>query len=290
MKDILKLIRIKHWLKNVIIFMPLFFSKTGFTSKNIYVVIFGFLAFSLIASIVYIINDIKDVNLDKKHQVKKNRPIASGRLSINVAIFIAILLFIIGSSICIYLYTLSNKISCILIPAVYLILNILYSFKFKNIPILDIVILSSGFLFRLLFGGAILSIAVSKYLSLTITFGAFYLGFGKRRNEILKNGNSSRKVLQYYNKEFLDKNMYVALTLAMVFYTLWTVDPITISSINNNYLIWTVPFVLIIFQTYSLDIEGNSQGDPIEVVLSNKFLIVLILLYITSLVGIIYIL
>ena len=112
-----------------------------------------------------------------------------------------------------------------------------------------------------------------------IIFGAFYLGFGKRRNEIIKNGNKSRKVLSLYNKNFLDKNMYVALALAIVSYTLWCVDPTTIQRIGNDYLFWTIPLIMIILQLYSLNIEGNSHGDPIEVVLSDKILISTIVLY-----------
>ena len=130
-----------------------------------------------------------------------------------------------------------------------------------------------------MYGGVIVNITVSKYLYLMIIFGAFYLGFGKRRNEIIKNGNKSRKVLSLYNKNFLDKNMYVALALAIVSYTLWCVDPTTIQRIGNDYLFWTIPLIMIILQLYSLNIEGNSHGDPIEVVLSDKILISTIVLY-----------
>ena len=264
--------------------MPLFFSISSFEVDTIVTALIGFLAFSLTASIIYCINDLKDIELDKKHPVKKNRPLASGKISVKCAYITIVTLIVIAGALCAYLFYKSGNIGSIIIPAVYLVLNLAYSLKLKNIPILDIVILSSGFLLRLMFGGSILDIEVSKYLYLTIIFGAFYLGFGKRRNEIIKNGNNSRKVLEYYNKEFLDKNMYVALTLAMVSYTLWTV----LSDASNDYLFWTVPLVLVIFQMYSLDIEGNSHGDPIEVVLSNKYLLLLIIVYFASLVGILY--
>ena len=155
----------------------------------------------------------------------------------------------------------------------------MYSKGLKNVPIVDIMILVSGFVFRVMYGGVVTNIEVSKYLYLMIIFGAFYLGFGKRRNEIIKNGNKSRKVLALYNKEFLDKNMYVMLGLAIVSYTLWCVDSTTINRVGNDYIFWTIPLLIVILQLYSLNIEGNSHGDPIEVILSDKLLIGTAMLY-----------
>ena len=131
-----------------------------------------------------------------------------------------------------------------------------------------------------MYGGVVTNIEVSKYLYLMIIFGAFFLGFGKRRNEIIKNGTQSRKSLDFYNKSFLDKNMYVMLGIAVVSYTMWCVDKDTINRIGNDYLFWTIPIVIIILQLYSLNIEGNSHGDPIEVILSDKKLIIVSLIYI----------
>ena len=141
-----------------------------------------------------------------------------------------------------------------------------------------------------MYGGISINVEVSKYLYLMIIFGSFFLGFGKRRNEIIKNGDKSRKVLSMYNKEFLDKNMYVALALAVVSYTLWCVDPTTIERIGNDYIFWTIPLVMIILLLYSLDIEGNSHGDPIDVVLSDKKLIIAAIIYILAMGGILYLL
>ena len=157
-------------------------------------------------------------------------------------------------------------------------------------PIIDVVILVSGFVLRVMYGGIVVNVEVSKFLYLMVIFGSFYLGFGKRRNEILKNGDKSRRVLSYYNKEFLDKNMYVCLALAIVSYSLWCVDPSTISRIGNDYLFWTIPIVMVILQLYSLDIEGNSYGDPIEVILSDKKLIIVSIFYIVVIGGLLYVL
>ena len=224
------------------------------------------------------------------HPVKKYRPLASNRISKKQAYFIIILLIFIISMIIFFLYKNTKNIFVILIPLIYIILNIFYSKGFKNIPIIDVVILVSGFVLRVMYGGEVINVEVSKYLYLMIIFGSFYLGFGKRRNEIIKNGNKGRKVLEYYNKDFLDKNMYVCLALAIVSYTLWCVDKTTITRIGNDYLFWTIPIVMVILQLYSLNIEGNSHGDPIEVVLADKKLIIVIIIYIIVMGGLLYLL
>ena len=248
MINYLKLIRVKHWLKNVY------------------------------------------VEKDKLHPIKRKRPLASGAISIGKAKILVVTLLLIVGIITYILYKTKGNLFIILIPIIYLLLNILYSKGLKNIPIVDVVILVSGFVFRVMYGGVVTSVDVSKYLYLMIIFGSFYLGFGKRRNEIIKNGNKSRKVLELYNKEFLDKNMYVALALAIVSYTLWCVDTATIARIGNDYIFWTIPLLMVIFQLYSLNIEGNSHGDPIEVILSDKKLIITIALYIIAMGGILYLL
>lgn len=169
----------------------------------------------------------------------------------------------------------------------YFVLNLIYSFGAKNIPILDIVILVSGFFIRVLFGATLLNISVSNWLYLTVIAVSFYLGLGKRRNEIIKSGVKSRKVLEYYNKDFLDKNMYMCLAMTIVFYSLWTTDSAVVLK-NNNLLIWTVPMIIVIAMKYSMNIEGNSDGDPVEVIMKDKVLIFLGLIYVISLFIILY--
>ena len=287
MKNYLKLLRIKHWLKNGLVLLPLFFGKSIFNLNKIFFVLIAFIIFSFISSIVYIINDINDIEADRNHPKKKNRPLASGKVSIKNAILVLILLMILSISLIIYLYNKTTNIFIILIPLLYLILNILYSTKLKHIPIIDVAILVSGFVLRVYYGGIASNIEISSWLYLMIMFGSFYLGFGKRRNEMKH--NNTRKVLKYYNKEFLDKNMYVSLGLSIISYSLWCVDPLTKLNISSNYLILTIPLVMMIFQKYSLIIEGDSDGDPIEVILNDKLLISLILTYIIVMRVIIYI-
>lgn len=288
MKKYLKLIRMKHWLKNILVFFPIFFSINLLNLHLMLKVFLAFLVFSFSASIVYVLNDINDIEKDKLHPMKKKRPLAAGEISIKIAKIITGLLVLITVSLLGIMYNYNKDISVIIIPIIYIVLNILYSKGLKNLPIIDVVILVSGFILRVMYGGVAANVEVSKYLYLMIMFGAFYLGFGKRRNEIIKNGDKSRKVLSLYNQGFLDKNMYVALALAIVSYTLWCVDPTTIARIGNDNLFWTIPLVMVILQLYSLDIEGNSHGDPIEVILSDKKLIAIFVLYIIVIGGLLY--
>ena len=287
MKNYLKLLRIKHWLKNGLVLLPLFFGKSIFNLNKIFFVLIAFIIFSFISSIVYIINDINDIEADRNHPKKKNRPLASGKVSIKNAILVLILLMILSISLIIYLYNKKNNIFIIIIQLLYFLLNILYSTKLKHIPIIDVAILVSGFVLRVYYGGIASNIEISSWLYLMIMFGSFYLGFGKRRNEMKH--NNTRKVLKYYNKEFLDKNMYVSLGLSIISYSLWCVDPLTKLNISSNYLVLTIPLVMMIFQKYSLIIEGDSDGDPIEVILNDRLLISLITAYIIVMIFIIYI-
>ena len=287
MRNYLKLMRIHHYLKNVLIFLPLVFSQNLFNINLLSKTIFGFFSFSVLSSIVYVINDIHDVEKDRRHSTKCKRPIASGAVSIKEAYILAIVIAVVG----IFLNYLACgfNVRAWIFVIMYLGFNIAYSMGLKNLPIIDITILVSGFLLRVLYGSAITSIEVSNWLYLTVIAMSFYLGLGKRRNELKTEGSKSRKVLKYYNHDFLDKNMYMCLGLTIVFYSLWCVDPTTIARYPKSNLVWTVPLVMIICMKYSLNVEGESDGDPVSVLLKDKILIGLTLLYIIIVLLIIYV-
>lgn len=284
-KEYIKLIRVKHWFKNLLVFLPLIFSRELFDKNKIISCILAFFAFSFISSVVYIINDMKDIENDRKHPIKKKRPLASGTVKKSEGIVLGVVLLII--SFAINFYITKNLIAMLLIT-LYLLLNIAYSVSLKKKPIIDIVILVSGFFIRVLYGAIINNIELSNWLYLTVISGSFYIGLGKRRNEIIKQGDKSREVLKYYTKSFLDKNMYVCEALCIVFYSLWCVDPAIVASLNHNYLVWSVPIVMIILMKYSLDIEGDSFGDPVDVLFTDKILLTIVLLYSLVMFGIIY--
>ena len=276
-KSYIKLMRPKHYIKNFLILLPLIFSKSFFYTDKLIIAIWGMGIFCLISSIVYIINDIKDVEKDRNHPIKKNRPIANGDIKIKEAVGCACTIFIITIFITIACYIKYSIpiVSVTLYLMLYIILNIAYSFGLKNKPIVDIVILVSGFLIRILFGGTIIQVEISNWLYLTIISGAFYMSFGKRRNELLKHDKSNtRNVLKFYTKEFLDKNMNMFLGLTICFYALWAMNN------DNVFMIWTVPLVMITILKYSYHIEKNeSEGDPVNIILNEKWLILMSLIY-----------
>lgn len=282
----IKLMRPKHYLKNGLILVPLFFDMNFFDATQLFRVLIGFFSFSFLSSSIYIINDINDVESDRQSEKKRIRPLAAGIVKTYEAIILATLLLIIVIllSLCIrggeWLFT-------------YFVLNLAYSLKLKQVPILDVAILASGFLIRLLYGAAITGIPISFWLCMTVVAFSFYMGLGKRRNELQRSGDRAhevRGVLKNYNSAFLDKNMYMCLGLAITFYALWSGADITIKKLGTDIQMWTVPIVILLAMKYSLNIEKGESGDPMEVILNDKWLIIIGVIYILILFGILYIL
>lgn len=286
----LKLARIHHYIKNVFIVLPLFFSGSLLDRTSLINCVFGFLGFAFISSAIYVINDIVDAESDRCHPKKMHRPIASGKVSVSSGIIFASVLFAL--SMLTSYYSCRNNIYVIGYVLAYFVLNLLYTLKLKHYPIVDVAILASGFLLRVLFGAGIIGVQISNWLYLTVVTVSFYLALGKRRNEIVCLGQSgdSRKSLQYYNYQFLDKMMYVFAPLSIVFYSLWCIDPLTTAKIAGDYLMWTIPMVIILFMRYSYILEGTSDGDPTDVILHDIPICTIAAVYALYLILIMYIL
>lgn len=271
MNNYIKLLRIHHYIKNALILLPLFFSRNIFNTTLLYQALIGFVCFSLTASAIYIFNDIFDRKEDAKHPKKKMRPIACGKVSVFNASIYAVFLIVFSLFLSFQILP-SSTYTSIFVLLIYVILNILYTISLKHKPIIDITLLSSGFLLRLYYGSMITDIEISKWLYLIILSISFYMGLGKRRNEFLQK-KEVRPVLQYYTKDFFDKSMTIFFTLIIVFYSLWATD------IPQNLMIWTIPIVIIIMLKYSLNIETKTEGDPIRILYSDSILVLLTLLY-----------
>lgn len=288
-KYFFKLLRIKHYIKNGLILMPLFFCGKLMDATSLLTVLLGIVSFCMISSFVYIVNDIIDAPKDRLHSKKRKRPIASYMVKPYEAIILAIILFCGSLSINLFLIPFS-WLNCAII-VIYAIVNLLYSLYLKNIPIVDVFTLSACYLLRLFYGGAIISVSISKWLYLTVLCASLYMGLGKRRNEIQKQSKSTRKVYEFYNYNFLDKNLYVCMALSLVFYSLWAIEirPLNIEYLNGYLLLATIPIVYFIMMRYSLCIENNnSDGDPINVVLKDKFLLFIVACFVILLVISIY--
>ncbi len=287
MRHYIRLIRPKHWIKNLLILLPLLCSGQFFQRARLLPGILAFFAFSLLASSIYIINDIRDRENDRKNPSKCARPIASGAVSVSSAL----VLFAVILALALVCGVFANKgrILCWVIFLLYFFLNLIYSFGGKNVPLLDIAILVSGFLLRVVYGGMVTGISLSHWLCLTVTAAAFYLSLGKRRGELLKNPDNPRPVLRYYSRDFLEKNMYMSVALSIVFYALWTVDASSISRFGTTALVWTVPLVILLFMRYSLIVEDKTDGDPVEVIFHDLPLLLLAGLLGLIVLGLIYI-
>ena len=163
-------------------------------------------------------------------------------------------------------------------------INIAYSFGLKEKPIIDIFILSTGFLIRVIYGGTLLGIHVSNWLFLTVLCGSLYMSMGKRRNELKKGSSNTRSVLKYYNMDFFDKNMYMFLSMSLIFFSLWATE------LGNRFLLFSIIIVFILCLRYSYDIENDeSFGDPVDVIVNDKAIIILTFLLVISFVLSLYI-
>ncbi len=281
----LKLLRIHHYIKNLLLFAPLFFSKNILNFDKLSLVFLLLIPFCCVSSLIYILNDIRDKDSDIKHPTKRNRPIANGSISVMKALALFILLFFMTVIILTYCYF--KRYIClkpVLWLSCYFFVNILYSFGVKNVPIADVILLASCYLIRIFYGAAVVNVEVSSWLYLTVLMIALYLGIGKRRNELRCNeAENTRLVLAKYTYEFLDKNMHICATLAMTFYSLWSLQT------GQSEMMLTVPLVFVIFMKYSLSVEQqNSAGDPMQAVLHDKILLLLTFLYVLAVFSIMY--
>ena len=265
MKAYIQLLRPKHSVKNLLVLFPIVFSGRLLEGELLRRSLWAALAFCGAAGAVYIFNDIRDRERDRRHPTKCRRPIASGAVSVPGAAAEGAVLAALTMGAFRLGHLPAESGGCLLL---YVLLNLGYSLGLKNVPILDVAILVSGFLLRVLFGAAVTGIAVSGWLYLTVMSVSFYLGLSKRRGELRTARGSARQVLRFYSDSFLTQNMQMCLTLAVVFYALWTVD-------RASRLLWTVPLVICLCLKYSLAVGGSSEGDPVEVLFQDRVLLAL---------------
>ena len=279
--------RVHHYMKNLLVFAALVCSGQFFDAAKLGAGVLGFLAFCAVSSAIYIINDIQDRDKDLQHPTKCQRPIAAGTVSIRSAALLATALLALA----VLLNALVFQLSAALLLLLYVVLNLAYSAGLKNVPIVDITVLAAGFVIRVIYGAQLTDIVISNWLYLSVFALSFYLALGKRRGELIQvsHHRSTRSVLKAYPLDFLNRSMTMCLTLANVFYALWSMDQVTTAFYHNRLLIFTVPIVLLITLKYSLTIEGASDGDPVEVLVHDRTLLLLVLLYLAAMLGILYV-
>lgn len=275
----LKLLRVNHYIKNFFIFAPIFFTF-NFSTNDVLNVLIAFILFSLIASSVYIFNDVLDIKEDKKHPTKKFRPLASGEVDKKSAIILFFFLFIFSLSAA---FLFSKSLFFIL--SIYFILNIAYSFKLKHIVIIDIFIISIGFILRLFAGSIIINTELSMWIIIITFLLALFLALAKRRDDVLlaNIGKETRKNINGYNLEFINANMVLMSAVITVSYILYTVSDSVMSRLNTEYLYLTTFFVLLgIIRYMQITFVKQSSGNPTKIILNDKFLQINILLWLIS--------
>lgn len=289
---ILKLIRPQQWLKNSFIFLPMFFA-----GRLTYVYCWGqslwaFLAFSFIASAIYCINDIKDVEADRKHPRKCHRPIASGAITVNTAIVITIIMTIL--SYLIFFTELTSSLwGGVGVISLYLVLNLTYCFGLKQYAIIDVFIISLGFVLRLALGGIVCDIWLSPWIVCLTFLLALFLAFAKRRDDVLlheQEGILARKNIVRYNSEFMNQTLGILASVTMVCYIIYSVSPDVEMRLGSGYIYITSIFVLAgILRYLQITIVDRRSGSPTKILMKDRFIQATILGWIVTFFLIIYI-
>ncbi|MEM9543513.1 MAG: UbiA prenyltransferase family protein [Cyanobacteria bacterium P01_E01_bin.42] len=280
MRQIVQLMRVHQWVKNGFIFIPAFFAGKIFVSWVLLNLTIAFVAFSLMASCVYIINDYIDIPHDKLHPEKCKRPLASGAISRYQARIILLLLFAIALALALYLpaFALVTILG-------YFSMNLLYSFKLKHIAIIDVSIIAIGFLLRVALGGIAAGVPISHWLIMLTFLLAMLLGLAKRRDEFLiyLEGMNTRKSIEGYNLQFIDVSMMLASSVTVVTYIMYTVSEEVIDRIGNDNVYLTTLFpILGIMRYLQQTLVFTKTGSPTKILLSDRFIQLVILLWLLS--------
>ena len=282
-----KLLRPYQWSKNLFLFGPLVFSKRLFEDQFVFPVLIGFCLFSIASSSGYIFNDIRDIENDRQHPKKRNRPVASGRVSVPFAMGLSIILGITSVAASFYV-----KPSFGLIVLGYLLLNTLYSITLKHLVILDVMAIAAGFVLRVMAGAKLVEVYPSNWLIICTILLSLFLGFSKRRHELLllpEKAQNHRKVLRHYSSYFLDQMIAVVTSATLMSYMLYTVSEQTVQFFGTRHLIWTIPFVLYgIFRYLYLVHQKAEGGDPADTILGDLPMLFNFLLWVMTCILIIY--
>lgn len=283
----IQLIRVKQWIKNFFLFLPVIFDQKIFEWSYLSDSILGFFCFSIVASSVYIINDLQDIENDKKHPTKKHRPLASGAIKPSTARFL-IFAFLIPGIAGAYLLSLGFGI----ILSIYFLQNLAYNFKLKQIAILDVSLISIGFVLRA-YGGAVLNeIDASSWLIMLTFLLALFIALAKRRDDVLlfeAKGEKMRKVIDGYNRSFLDTAMSIMASVIIVAYLMYAKSPETASRIGSDDFYFSVLFVIIGLLRYlQITFVENNSGSPTELLYKDSFLKINLSLWLLSVLYFLY--
>lgn len=283
----LKLLRPSHWAKNLFLFIPLFLSGQLFNSDKILELFMGFFAVSLIASSVYILNDYKDIEADRLHPEKCKRPLANGTVKVPQAFLLLLICLTAGFIIA---YLINFKFMALL--SFYFILNICYSLGLKNISILDILIIAIGFSLRVKMGGVISQLPITEWLNIMIFLLAMFLAISKRADDLYLHKDSGvqmRKSIKGYSIDLLNIFLSIISAIIILTYMLYTLSPTIMERFSTYRLYYTSLFVIAgLFRYLQIVYIMKDSGSPTKILFKDRFLQIVILLWIISFYIIIY--
>ncbi len=276
--------------------VPLFFGGRLFDVDALAAGLITFLAFSFAASSIYCFNDIYDVEADRRHPVKCHRPIASGDVSIKSGYFLMFLMFVLSMAASAMLAAVDSKsaFETGLVILFYWILNVAYCAKLKQYAIIDVCIVSFGFVLRLLAGGLATDVVLSKWIVLMTFLVTLFMSFAKRRDDVLRmeeTGIAPRKNTIRYNLTFINQAVTITAGVTLVCYIMYTVSPEVIENFHTDYLYLTSVFVLVGLLRYiQIAVVDKKSGDPTKVILKDHFTQLVVLAWFVSFLLLIYVL
>ena len=281
----LKIMRPKSWIKNLLIFAPILFAN-AFNYTSVFNTVLGFICFSLVASSIYIINDIFDIEIDRTNPHKNKRPIPAGLISIKQANIVSIICYIIGIAVS-FLF-LNINFTCVLI--IYFFINRLYVSHLKHVIIVDVLILAIGFVLRIIAGGYLADVMVTKWIIVTSFFLAIFLGFAKRRGEVaITNANiTKRKVAMEYTLEVLDKFIMASGIMAIISYALFTLDNGVIEKFSSPHLFYTILIPVYAIFKYIILIPNAEDTDPTNILFTDKTIMLSVVVWLILTCSIMY--
>lgn len=289
-RHIIKVARPTHWIKNLFVFLPVFFGGGLLNTSEAVSAALTFLSFSLAASAIYCLNDIIDVNADRAHPVKCKRPIASGAITIPQAYGMMALSMLV--SIVLMFLLPAGQTKTIFVIVAYFLINVAYCLRLKDYAIIDVCIIASGFVLRILAGGYATGVQLSKWIVLMTFLLTLFLAFAKRRDDVLRmntTGQAPRANTSRYNLTFINQAITITASVMLVCYVMYTVSPEIIAQFATDKLYLTsILVILAILRYLQISFVDEKSGDPVKVALSDRATQLILLAWLLSFLVIIY--
>ena len=285
--NLFKLMRLQQAIKNLFIFMPLFFAGMIMDMALLHLALLAFVSFTCVASAVYIFNDFNDIEDDKLHPKKKHRPLAASLISTKMAVIVMLLLLSLG---CGLMYFIS--LTALQILLAYVLMNVAYSLALKKIAIIDVSIIAIGFVLRLVIGSVVTDVPLSMWIVVMTFLLALFIALAKRRDDVIifeETGKKMRAAIKGYNLKFLDASLVIIAAVIIVAYLLYCVSPEITQRLGTHYLYISTLFVIMgLFRYLQITFVDKNSGSPIQLVFKDAFLQVVIVLWLLFFSWILY--